>query len=113
MADTQQSLGYAHRGVSRPVDGQPTCWHSTFAPHPTRARHPCRKTLTAGEGRRANAFPVKSSVKDGRLGLCGVDASHCKAEPPHAYAGPWQCGCTDCEVRLQLSCCSLTSVGHL
>ena len=33
-------------------------------------------------GGRANPFPVQSPVRDGRLGLCGVGVSHCKAEPP-------------------------------
>ncbi|TBU26152.1 hypothetical protein BD309DRAFT_962926 [Dichomitus squalens] len=60
---------------------------------------------TAGEYRRANAFSIKSSVRDGRLGLCGVDASHCKAEPLTVYAGLWECGCTTFEVSLQLSLC--------
>ncbi|TBU37672.1 hypothetical protein BD309DRAFT_598943 [Dichomitus squalens] len=44
-------------------------------------------TAAAGEGRRANAFPVKSPVRAGRLGLCGVDASHCKAVPRTACTG--------------------------
>ncbi|TBU51308.1 hypothetical protein BD310DRAFT_942391 [Dichomitus squalens] len=39
---------------------------------------------------RSNAFVVKSSVRNGRLGLCAVDTSHCKAESQTTCSGsPW------------------------
>ncbi|PIL26045.1 hypothetical protein GSI_11799 [Ganoderma sinense ZZ0214-1] len=84
------------QGVSRPVDRKPTWWPSTFAhvalrlPPSPRITSSCRR-----KGGRANAFPIQSPVGDGRLGLCGVGASHCKAEPPTACTGflRTRCGC--------------------
>ena len=57
-----------------PVDGKPTWWQSTFAACPTRARLHLllRISVVENRGRRANAFPTKPSVGDGRLGSCGV-----------------------------------------
>ncbi|KAM5540631.1 hypothetical protein V8D89_005662 [Ganoderma adspersum] len=43
-------------------------------------------------GGRANALPIQSPVGDRRLGLCGVDASHCKAEPLTACTGIFKTG---------------------
>lgn len=66
------------------IDVRAASYSGSFSPLPP-------NTVAAGNGRRANAFPVMLPVRDGRLGLCGVDASHCKAEPrtgesQHAHA---------------------------
>ena len=71
------------QGVSRPVGRKSTQWLSTFArvqlrlPPSSRITSWCRR-----RGGRADAFPVQSPARDGRLGLCGVGVSHYKAEPP-------------------------------
>ncbi|PIL26003.1 hypothetical protein GSI_11757 [Ganoderma sinense ZZ0214-1] len=76
------------QGVSRSVDRKPTWWLSTFALAPLRLPPSSRITsLCRRRGGRANAFPIQSPVRDGRLGLRGVGVSHCKAEPPTACTG--------------------------
>ena len=71
------------QGVSRPVGRKSTQWQSTFARVLLRLLPSSRITSWCRRrGGRADAFPVQSPVGDGRLGLCGVGVSHCKAEPP-------------------------------
>ncbi|KAM5536644.1 hypothetical protein V8D89_009739 [Ganoderma adspersum] len=54
---------------------------------PTLHKVSAAPSICRRRGGRANAFPIQSPVGDGRLGLCGVGASHCKAEPPTACTG--------------------------
>ena len=84
------------QGVSRPVGRKSTQWPSTLAR--VQLRLPPSSRITSWcwrRGGRADAFPVQSPVGDGRLGLCGVGVSHCKAEPP--ISEPHKCSI--CYVR--------------
>ncbi|TBU31263.1 hypothetical protein BD311DRAFT_133475 [Dichomitus squalens] len=69
--------------------------------------------VAGGCGRRANAFPVKSPVRDGRLGLyCRVGAAHCKVEPRTTCIGTWEDVAEpslSSEVRVTEHCCVLVN----